>query len=220
MIAKLLNKKGFTLIELLVVIVLIAIISLVTFVNFGNQAPKGRNTMRINNLGDLQTAIEFQKADNQLSSVTGVASGGVALTAPRAIINSKYLAKIPNDPQNDTGGTARSYRYGTNALSNAGSYQLAASLEALTDSPTSLGTYNLNTARAAVVGTYIPALTTIDGTGLVMAQVSVTATGATGVADDSKYGLILAKSATGMVATASGATFTEVIVDNGSALPY
>ena len=223
------NKKGFSLIELLVVIVLIAIISIVAFVNFGNQAPKGRNTMRINNLGNIQTAIEFAKADQQASTVWTSDTGGTALTSTVSLVGTSTLwlnalAKYPTDPN------GASFIYGSEQSTSATKYQIAASLEQLDSTAADLGTYHVSqNPLAAIVGNFVDTTSTaviISPTG--MATI-------TGTPTPQQMGLIAGKTAlggyttnavavTGKTNLASDANYNAknayAVIDGSVVLPY
>lgn len=62
------DKKWFSLIELLVVIVLIWITSVIVFVNFGNQTPKARNAMRLDNSWKILKAFQLQQLEEKIPS--------------------------------------------------------------------------------------------------------------------------------------------------------
>lgn len=159
------NKKGFSLIELLVVIVLIAIISIVAFVNFGNQAPKGRNSVRLNDLSTITTAIELARADKEYSFVTPAVDGGQSFNQGYLDKEDKlktYLAKAPRDPS--ATGSTNTYKI----WGSITSYQLAAALEAVGEG-TNLGAYNTVRKNAVTVGNFIPTATFTVTDGVVVA---------------------------------------------------
>ena len=224
------NKKGFSLIELLVVIVLIAIISIVAFVNFGNQAPKGRNTMRINNLGNIQTAIEFAKADQQASTVWTSDTGGTALTSTVSLVGTSTLwlnalAKYPTDPN------GASFIYGSEQSTSATKYQIAASLEQLDSTAADLGTYHVSqNPLAAIVGNFVETVWSVSLSWTGMATV-------TGTPTPQQMGLIARKTALGdytaNVVVVTGKTnnldltnanrdqnLSSVVIDGSVVLPY
>ena len=58
------NKKGFTLIELLVVIAIIGLLSTLAVVALGSARQKARDSKRLSDLKQLQTALELHYTDN------------------------------------------------------------------------------------------------------------------------------------------------------------
>ncbi len=87
-------KKAFTLIELLVVIVIIGIIASLTFVALNSVRAKARDTKRIADIRNLQSALEIYKNDNGVYPT--YATSGTALVAN----GQTYMAKIPTAPTN------------------------------------------------------------------------------------------------------------------------
>lgn len=57
------NKKGFTLIELLVVIAIIGLLSTLAVVALGSARTKARDSKRLADLKQLQTALELYYTD-------------------------------------------------------------------------------------------------------------------------------------------------------------
>ena len=58
------NKKGFTLIELLVVIAIIGLLSTLAVVALGSARVKARDSKRVSDLKQVQTALELYYTDN------------------------------------------------------------------------------------------------------------------------------------------------------------
>lgn len=108
------SKLGFTLVELLVVVAIIAILSTIILGTLGGARKQARDTKRLADLKQLQTALEFyanSNQDNYPTSLTGLVTGG-------------YVPAAPLDP----GGGAYSY----SALGSGTSckrYHLGATLE-------------------------------------------------------------------------------------------
>ncbi len=61
------NKKGFTLIELLVVISIIGVLALMGLRVYGNQQEKAKNAMVKANAGTVQTLIQAELADTNIT---------------------------------------------------------------------------------------------------------------------------------------------------------
>jgi general secretion pathway protein G len=120
------NKKGFTLIELLIVVAIIGLLSTLAVVALGSARVKARDSKRLADLKQLQTALELYYTD-QNSYPTG---SGVTLGANNyACLNasgfgatgcaSPYMGVVPSDPKNGT------YVY----TAASSSYTIAATLE-------------------------------------------------------------------------------------------
>ncbi len=125
------NKKGFTLIELLVVIAIIGLLSTLAVVALGSAREKARDSKRLSDLKQTQTALELYYTDNNAYPTT-TASGIVLGSANAACLNSTagfgvtgcatpYMGLVPSDPQD-----AQDYTY----ISTAGTdYSISAILE-------------------------------------------------------------------------------------------
>ncbi len=123
------SKRGFTLIELLVVIAIIGILSSVVLASLNSARQKSRDSRRIADLKQLQTALELYYDKNAAypATLTLLQSGG-------------FIPAIPVDPSgtNTNGTTAGAYAYTPLAASAGGSpcnsYHLRATLEDTTSS--------------------------------------------------------------------------------------
>ncbi|TAN33015.1 prepilin-type N-terminal cleavage/methylation domain-containing protein [Patescibacteria group bacterium] len=125
------NKKGFTLIELLVVVAIIGLLSTLAVVALGNARTKARDSKRLSDLKQIQTALELYYTDNsgypaaatgQNLGVTGgsyvcLSSAGFAATG----CADPYMAVVPKDPK-----AGQNYVYTSTASS---SYSVVATLE-------------------------------------------------------------------------------------------
>ena len=118
-------KRGFSLIELLVVIVIIGILSSFLLANFVGARQKGRDTVRKSDLRQMQSALEFYRADKggypDSSSVFSTCGGEFKDTSSTYVV---YLKKIPCDPS-----TQQSYTYMPIAGTPITEYTLVACLE-------------------------------------------------------------------------------------------
>lgn len=98
-----LNKKGFTLIELLVVIAIIALLSTIAIVSLGNARQKARDTKRIADIKQIQTALELDYNNTGTGySMAGATTPTTAfeLTSTTPIgtaMTSVPLTPTPND---------------------------------------------------------------------------------------------------------------------------
>lgn len=101
------NKKGFTLIELLVVIAIIGLLSTLAVVALGSAREKARDSKRLSDLKQIQTALELYYTDNNAYPTTS-ASGVTLGDTNQACLNSTglttagcsnpYMGQIPSDP--------------------------------------------------------------------------------------------------------------------------
>jgi len=120
------NKKGFTLIELLVVIAIIGLLSTLAVVALGQARVKARDSKRLADLKQLQTALELYYTDNNAypseTALTLGGTGAVCLDSTGfgdTCSASAYMGQVPEDPGSTT--------YVYNAASS--SYSVAATLE-------------------------------------------------------------------------------------------
>lgn len=102
------NKKGFTLIELLVVIAIIGLLSTLAVVALGSAREKARDSKRLSDLKQVQTALELYYTDQ--NSYPTVAAPGAVLGAgnyvcldpdgfePTADCANPYMGLVPTDP--------------------------------------------------------------------------------------------------------------------------
>ncbi len=121
------NKKGFTLIELLVVIAIIGLLSTLAVVALGNARQKARDSRRLSDLKQLQTALELYYTDQTAyptgSAVTLGAGNYACLNASgfgAAACGTPYMGQVPADPL-----AAQAYTY----TGSTSTYTVAATLE-------------------------------------------------------------------------------------------
>lgn len=99
------NKKGFTLIELLVVIAIIGLLSTLAVVALGSAREKARDSKRLSDLKQVQTALELYYTDNNQYPVANNQTLGAgnfsclnaAGFAATGCANA-YMGIVPSDP--------------------------------------------------------------------------------------------------------------------------
>lgn len=124
------NKyKGFTLIELLVVIAIIGLLASIVLVALNSARRKARDARRINDLKQLQLAVESYYDDNGQypPGCQGTSWSGHCPSYENHDTNyitgiSQYMAQLPIDPRWDTGSYGYLYR------SNGTDYSIIAHL--------------------------------------------------------------------------------------------
>lgn len=115
------NRRGFTLIELLVVIAIIGLLSTLAVVSLNSARQKSRDSARVTNVKQMQTALELYYNDNNgyPSALTGLVP--------------TYMAAIPTAPTPVDGTcTALQNTYTYTQVSSGASYTLTFCLGAQT----------------------------------------------------------------------------------------
>ena len=126
------NKKGFTLIELLVVIAIIGLLSTLAVVALSSAREKARDSKRLSDLKQIQTALELYYTDENAYPIVAAATtlgddatadclDGGGITGACATLPT-YMGLVPADPQ--TGTTDYIY-----AVENGTTYTISAELE-------------------------------------------------------------------------------------------
>ncbi|MDO8509648.1 MAG: prepilin-type N-terminal cleavage/methylation domain-containing protein [bacterium] len=101
------NKKGFTLIELLIVVAIIGLLSTLAVVALGSARVKARDSKRLADLKQLQTALELYYTDNtsyptgpgiNLGSTNYVCLNSTGFAATGCA--NPYMGAVPKDPNN------------------------------------------------------------------------------------------------------------------------
>ena len=113
------NKKGFTLIELLVVIAIIALLSTIAVVSLGNARQKARDTKRIADIKQMQTALELEYNNAGTGYVVNASASPVILTAIGTSMTSVPTAPTPKDGADCTANENSYYYTSTNADGSA-----------------------------------------------------------------------------------------------------
>lgn len=121
-------KKGFTLIELLVVIAIIGLLSTLAIVALGSARQRARDSQRLSDLRQIQTALELYYTENSnyptvaLPTVLGAGLFACLNTSGWAATGcaSPFMSRIPADPGNN------SYAYSS---ANGSTYTINATLE-------------------------------------------------------------------------------------------
>lgn len=88
------HSFGFTLIELLVVIAIIALLSTIVFANINAARLKSRDKIRLNNLVQLQNALELYYADHGSYPMTSMAPPASDVDGIRIFWSSTYPGNI------------------------------------------------------------------------------------------------------------------------------
>jgi prepilin-type N-terminal cleavage/methylation domain-containing protein len=125
------NKKGFTLIELLVVIAIIGLLSTLAVVALGSARQKARDSKRLSDLKQVQTALELYFTDNNTypldtditlgsADVKCLGNEGFAAVCSSAS-GTVYMGMVPSEPT--PGAAGYTYNGATT------SYTITATLE-------------------------------------------------------------------------------------------
>lgn len=88
------QKKGFTLIELLVVIAIIGLLATLSMVAFNTSRAKARDTKRVGDVKQIQTALAMYYADNNGYPATSDFTTGGSIGTGTVV----YMNKIPTPP--------------------------------------------------------------------------------------------------------------------------
>ncbi len=126
------DKKGFTLIELLVVIAIIGILAGVVMNNLGQSRKKARDSKRVQEMRNLETALELYnlkhgvypgETNAQDTSVgltpSGATIGGWAASSDlQALVSQGFISQLPKDPTNTGSAFLGKYHYAYEPYSN------------------------------------------------------------------------------------------------------
>ena len=121
-------KKAFTLIELLVVISIIAVLSTLSIVSLGNARQKSRDTRRVSDIRQIQTALEMYALNRtdglypvtSSANIQGLCLDDTDIGFVPACLGAVFMKKIPSNPT--PSGT--NYIYSSNGMSYTLTYWL------------------------------------------------------------------------------------------------
>ncbi len=105
------KRRGFTLIELLVVIAIIGLLSTLAVVALGSARVKARDSKRLSDLKQVQTALELYYTDKGAypTSTDSLVLGGASARCLdgagfKASCTNPYMGLVPDDPGSTTYG--------------------------------------------------------------------------------------------------------------------
>ena len=93
------KQKGFTLVELLVVIAIIGLLSTIAFISLNRARAKARDSKRISDVRQLQSALELYYNDQVLPGYPRCDLGnGCGQAISSAQLPAQYVAQVPVAP--------------------------------------------------------------------------------------------------------------------------
>ena len=114
------KKQAFTLIELLVVIAIIGILATLAVVSLQNARARARDSKRIADVRQMQTALELYFNDwNTYPATTSVVAGGSIASG------TTYMATIPTGPTPTDGSSCSTTTYAYNQQGSGASYSIS-----------------------------------------------------------------------------------------------
>lgn len=116
------HTSGFTIVELLIVIVVIAILAAVVMVSYNNIQKRARDSIRLQDVANLQKAFEVYRTINgaypQKSPAASSADWARSTTQPNDYVSGitgggdgAILSQLPVDPINDSSSHYKYYLY-------------------------------------------------------------------------------------------------------------
>lgn len=112
------KKNGFSLIELITVIGIIAIISTLVIINANQLRMQSRDTNRVTDIKEIQTALEVYY--NRNASYPTIITPGEVFAAN----NVTYIDSVPNNPTPRNDGNCGNNNYTYSALADNNNYEL------------------------------------------------------------------------------------------------
>ena len=152
------KRKGFTLIELLVAIAIIVVLSGITLENYSISRRKARDAQRLNDIQQMQTALEIYYNHNSAYPIGTAFSSwasnwdnaGCCINLYNGLVGGKYIVSLPSDPINKEGGTGnylgdntpidQAYYYNSNGTT----YVLGTNLEKGGGAASNAGNYQVS----------------------------------------------------------------------------
>jgi prepilin-type N-terminal cleavage/methylation domain-containing protein len=120
------NRSAFTLIELLVVIAIIGLLATLSVLALNNARAKSRDTKRIADIKQMQTALELYFNDASAYPVSVGAGGSITSYNSSTGATTTYMQMVPTPPTPPTAITPYTYELITGA---GASYTLEYCLE-------------------------------------------------------------------------------------------
>lgn len=110
------KKNGFTLVEIIITISILAVLISISIFIFRDVTVNGRNTRRVNDIKQLQLALEIYRKNE--GSYPGAIIPGEELKSPSD--NTIFLKSIPKNPapRNDGACLDQEYQYVYNSLND------------------------------------------------------------------------------------------------------
>lgn len=120
------KKSGFTLVELLVVIAIIGLIATISVLALGNARAKSRDSKRVADVKQMQTALELFYSDmNRYPTLNEWASGSLHSTSTETGTTT-YMSTIPAPvTPTDSSCTSRQNSYTYQVSADGGSYSIS-----------------------------------------------------------------------------------------------
>lgn len=133
------SKSAFTLVELLVVVAIIGILSTLSVVSFNSARQKSRDTRRVSDIRQIQTALEMYAINRpdglypitSSANIQGLCLDGSQEGFVASCGEPIFLKKIPANPQ--PGG--RDYIYSSDGMSYTLTYELEGKISSLDPGP-------------------------------------------------------------------------------------
>jgi len=97
------KQSGFTIVELLIVIVVIGILAAISIVAYSGIQQRARDAVRINDISQLQRAIEMYKLEDSTDMYPSVGTDGIGYSLNNLLpYVSKYMPIMPVDSNSPT----------------------------------------------------------------------------------------------------------------------